>query len=138
MSAYLPTLIFFQAGNTQIFIPPATIANDSCGVYSFSVRLFFRSYRPSHFVNFDFLGNVTSHIVMKFCTLTPYIKDNILQLKMGSLVNVCPSEKLRFTFLLTFLTMCRVGYPCLRGHMLVFICPNVFSRKREGGGYHQF
>ena len=82
-------------------------ANDSCGVYSFSVCSFVRPFvRP--FVRHTLLtlifSGTTSHIVMKFCTLTHYIKDNILQLKMGSLVNVCPSEKLRFTFLLTFLT----------------------------------
>ena len=56
----------------------------------------------------------TSHKVMKFCTLTYYIKDNILQLKMGSLVNVCPSEKLRFTFLTTGgVSMSSQTYACL-------------------------
>ena len=80
------------------------------------------SVRPSvrHTLLTLIFSGTTSHIVMKFCTLTHYIKDNILQLKMGSLVNVCSSEKLRFTFLLTFLTTCRAGYPCLRRHMLVY------------------
>ena len=42
-----------------------------------------------------------------------------MQLEIASLFNVCPSDKLRFTFLLTFLTMCWAGYQCLRRHMHV-------------------
>ena len=67
-----------------------------------SVRSSVRSSVRHTHVNSDFSGTA-SHIVMKFCTLTQYIKDNTLQPKMGFLGNVCPSEKLRFTFLSTFL-----------------------------------
>ena len=63
----------------------------------------------SNLVNFNILGT-TSHIVMVFCTLTHYTKDKILQLKMASLVNVCPSEKLRFSFLLV--SMSSQTYAC--------------------------
>ena len=81
--------------NCNIFVYPA---NKSCGVYSFLVC---SSVRHTY-VNSDF-SRTASHIVMKFCTLTHYIKDKTLQLKKVFLGNVCLSEKLRFTFLSTFL-----------------------------------
>ena len=40
---------------------------------------------------------------MKFWTPTHYIKQKTLQQKMGFLCNVCPSKKLRLTFLSPFL-----------------------------------
>ena len=85
--------------NGNFYTPPTKVAG----------YIVFRSVRSSvcpsvrhTYVNFDFSGTA-SHIVMKFCTLAHYIKDNTLRPKMGFLGNVCLSEKLRFTFLSTFL-----------------------------------
>ena len=96
---FLINILHNIAAVTKSFYTPPTIV---AGYIVFrSVRSFVRPFVRHTLLTLIFSGT-TSHIVMKFCTLTHYIKDNILQLKMGSLGNVCPSEKLRFTFLLTF------------------------------------
>ena len=66
-------------------------ANKSIIVFSF-VRSSIHPYVRHTYVNFDISG-MPSHIVMKFCTLTHYIKDKTLQPKIGFLGNVCLSEK---------------------------------------------